>query len=827
MFRMTAAALVLAGTVSSPVLADAEIDGALQRAMDAAAPGETVRALLYLHDQLDVDALELQFDAERATLAHRHQIVVETLQATAAATQGDLLAAIAGMGDVVDHRAFWISNLVQVEATVPALLELSEHDDVMLMYLDHPIELIAPVSPELTESNPIVTRGAVPEPGVEAVRAPECWADGYDGTGVLIANIDTGVDGSHPSLASRWAGLRPEYASNPEWAFLDPYNGNHGVPYDSGYHGTHTLGSVCGGSPGLPIGVAPGSHWMASAGIDQGGISSTVTSAIEALEWMADPDGNPSTSFDVPSVCSNSWGLVTAHGYPECDQTFWNYLDACEAAGIVILFSAGNEGSSGLRRPGDRASDDYRTCAVAAIDPYSSSWPIASFSSRGPTYCTDTGTVAIKPDIAAPGVNTYSAYPGGSYTSLSGTSMASPHVNGTVAIMRQANPNLPVDQVKQIIYDTAYDLGSAGKDNDYGYGMIDAYEALQVVLTTVNLSFNYPDGRPDFIEPTGGETVVVNISGPATPAPGTATLHYRLPGGTWSTAPMTQVNNDTFLAEFPSFDCGATVQWYLSIETLAGDYVTSPYDAPGGVWTGEAWSGQEISFEDDFQSDTGWSVSGDATAGQWERAVPNGGGARCDPASDGDGSGSCYVTQNGSGDTDIDGGSTILTSPNIDASEGGMLSYSRWYNNGANCAGADPGNDIFVVEFSVDGGTSWSDLEIVGPSGDVNGGWVVAEFDLDSVPGFSPTTEFRLRFTASDLNDGSIVEAGVDGITIDRLYCNDVAVPGDANGDGVVSVDDILYIIGLWGDTCSGCTADLSGDGVIGVDDLLLVIANW
>ena len=156
-----------------------------------------------------------------------------------------------------------------------------------------------------------------------------------------------------------------------------------------------------------------------------------------------------------------------------------------------------------------------------------------------------------------------------------------------------------------------------------------------------------------------------------------------------------------------------------------------------------------------------------------------------------------------------------------------MLSYSRWYNNGANCAGADPGNDIFVVEFSVDGGTSWSDLEIVGPSGDVNGGWVVAEFDLDSVPGFSPTTEFRLRFTASDLNDGSIVEAGVDGITIDRLYCNDVAVPGDANGDGVVSVDDILYIIGLWGDTCSGCTADLSGDGVIGVDDLLLVIANW
>jgi hypothetical protein len=542
---------------------------------------------------------------------------------------------------------------------------------------------------------------------------------------------------------------------------------------------------------------------------------------------MADPDGSPFTVFDVPSVCSNSWGLVTSHGYPECDQTFWGFLDACEAAGTVVLFSAGNEGSGGLRRPGDRASDEYRTCAVAAIDPYNSSWPIASFSSRGPTYCTDTGTVAIKPDIAAPGVNTNSAYPGGSYSSLSGTSMASPHVNGVVAIMRQANPDLPVNQVKQIIYDTATDLGSVGKDNDYGYGMIDAYSALQVVLTTVNLSFNYPDGRPDFIEPSGGATVMVNVSGPATPAPGTASLHYRLPGSVWVTSALTQIDSDTYMAEFPEMECGATVQWYLSIQTLAGDYVTSPYNAPSTFWSGEAWSGQEISFEEDFQSDAGWAVSGDATAGQWERATPNGGGVRCDPSSDGDGSGLCYITQNGSGDTDIDGGSTTLTSPGIDASNGGTLSYRRWYSNGGDCGGADSGNDIFVVEFSIDGGLSWAELEVVGPVGDVNGGWVEAQFELDTLPGFTPSTEFRLRFTASDLNDGSIVEAGVDGISIDRLYCNDVSVPGDANDDGIVSVDDILYIISLWGDSCTDCSADLSGDGAIGVDDLLLVIANW
>ena len=163
-------------------------------------------------------------------------------------------------------------EFVQVEATVPALRTLAEHDDVMLMYLDHPIELVGPVSPDLTESNPIIARGAVPEPGVEAVRAPECWDLGYDGSGVLVANLDTGVDGSHPTLASRWAGLRPEYGGNPEWAFLDPYNGNHGNPYDSGYHGTHTLGSVCGGSPGLPIGVRR-VRTDRIGRIDQGGIS--------------------------------------------------------------------------------------------------------------------------------------------------------------------------------------------------------------------------------------------------------------------------------------------------------------------------------------------------------------------------------------------------------------------------------------------------------------------------------------------------------------------------------------------------------------------------
>ena len=811
-FRNATAKMFLVALVSSAVPA-AEIDSNLEAAMDAAAPGEHVKALLYLHDQIDYDSLNAQFKAERATRAHRHQVGMELLQGMAEHSQHELLAAIGQLeaaGEVAGHRSFWIANLVQVEATAEALEVLSTHDDVMMMYLDHPIELVAPVE---QDTKPVdLDRGSVAEPGVTAVGAEECWAAGYDGQGTLVANIDTGVDVTHPCLSSRWRGNEPGYAQ--EWAWHDPYL-NQFPPYDYNGHGTHTMGTVVGGAPGQIVGVAPGAQWIASAPIDRESIEQTVSDAIEAFQWMTDPDGDPATSWDVPNVCSNSWGLVTGHGYPECDQTFWSYVDNCELLGTVVLFSAGNEGSSGLRRPGDRATDEYRICAVAAIDPYSANWPVASFSSRGPTYCTLDGSAAIKPDISAPGVSTYSAYPGGLYASLSGTSMASPHVNGVVAIMTQANPNLPPEVIKQIIYDMAFDLGTPGKDNDYGWGMIDAWESLQAALSTVSLIFNYPDGRPALIEPTGGQTLRISITGNDVAIPDTALLHVRTSGMIWQDYPVTHIIGDVYEVVFPAFDCGEPIDWYLSIETVEGDYVTSPFSAPDSVYTADALSGIEVVFEEDFELALGWTVEGDAVTGQWERAVPLWSGLRCEPASDADESGNCYVTGNGTSEEDIDDGSTILTSPNMTATSDSTLVYQRWYNNGSNCGGADPQNDIFVVEFSIDGGSTWSTLEIVGPSGDgVDGGWIQASFDLVDVVGFQDTEEFRLRFTASDLNAGSVVEAGVDAINITKPYCNDSETPGDVNGDGSVNVEDLLYVISNWGDPYT-------------VEDLLEVIANW
>ncbi len=466
-------------TLCTIIHGETVIDNNLTQRMEEVGPKGTVSTLVYLVDQVDVKSLSDSITQANMRFADRHQLVVESLQATALSTQGSILASLKSQQGVTKITPFWISNVIRVDARPDVIHELANRSDVLHIYLNYSIELVTPVRMGPVEQSD--SRGGV-EPGITAIRATEAWVMGYTGEGVLVATLDTGVDGNHEALASRWAGLRPEYAGHPEWAFLDPYTYNHDFPFDSGSHGSHTMGTVCGGSPGLGIGVAPDAHWITSAGIDRSSISETVADAIETFEWFIDPDGNPATAWDVPRVCSNSWGLTSGHGYPNCDETFWTYLDALEAAGCVVLFSAGNEGSSGLRRPGDRATDEYRTCAVAAIDPYNASFPIASFSSRGPTNCTPSGASAIKPDISAPGVDTYSSVPGGGYSSYSGTSMASPHINGAVALMLQANPDLDVETIKEILYSTAVDLGSAGEDNDYGHGIIDCVEAVNMAI---------------------------------------------------------------------------------------------------------------------------------------------------------------------------------------------------------------------------------------------------------------------------------------------------------------------------------------------------------
>lgn len=540
------------------------LDEDLAAILESRAANETVSVLVFLKQQVEVDALVDVLDAERATMQRRHEVIVRSLMATADASQGPLmddLTRLVEEGRLEFVEAFWITNVIRVDGPRAEIEQLLKHPDVGKIYFNYEIALIEPVARGRD-------RGGLdaPEIGLVAIRAPEAWALGYTGQGVLVANMDTGVAGNHVALASRWAGVAdPRYAGHPEWAWYDPYNNQNDFPYDTNGHGTHTMGTICGGPPGDQVGVAPGSLWIATAPIDRGGgIPTTVANAIKSFEWMLDPDKNPATNWDVPAVCGNSWGLTTSHGYPPCDQLFWSYLDNCEAAGTLIVFAAGNEGTSGLRRPGDRATDAYRTLAVAAVDANQSGWPIASFSSRGPTNCTPTGVPAIKPDIAAPGVNVRSTLRTGGYGPMSGTSMATPHITGVVALIRQACPDLTIPEIKQIMYDTAVDLGTAGKDNSYGWGMVDAYEACLMAVSMCgphpprvqdgifNTPLNTPilltlDARDDGLPDPPGRMTFIIVSLPA---------HGRLldpHGGPITTVPYTLANWGDKVTYVPNF----------------------------------------------------------------------------------------------------------------------------------------------------------------------------------------------------------------------------------------------------------------------------------
>ncbi|MCA9730253.1 MAG: S8 family serine peptidase, partial [Candidatus Eisenbacteria bacterium] len=270
-------------------------------------------------------------------------------------------------------------------------------------------------------------------------------------------------------------------------------------------HGTHVMGIMVGldAEAGDTLGVAFGAEWIAANALSfQVPDSSFANSVLESFQWFADPDGDPATSDDVPDVLQNSWGVLESEGYRRCDPHWWGAIDNLEAAGTVVIFSAGNEGPgrASLRSPADRADTPLQNFSVGAVSangevfPY----PIAAFSSRGPSTCPP-GT-AIKPEIVAPGVGVYSSWISPEvYNVASGTSMAGPHVAGVVALMRQANPDLTVDEVKQILLDTAIAYGA--EDNTYGHGLVNAYEAVLGAVsaagaTRVSGVVRDPDGAP-------------------------------------------------------------------------------------------------------------------------------------------------------------------------------------------------------------------------------------------------------------------------------------------------------------------------------------------
>ena len=343
---------------------------------------------------------------------------------------------------------------------------------------------------------------------------------------------------------------------------------------------------------------------------------------------------------------------------------------------------------------------------------------------------------------------------------------------------------------------------------------------------SASMSLSLPEGAPGVVVAGEATTFPVRIA-PINETLDAATLFARGDGGTYWTSPIEFDAGELYTATLPSFDCDEMPEFYVEAISTTGAVLYLPENAPTDAYTAVPMTAIEVVFDDNGEANGDWQASGDASDGQWDRGIPAGGGARGDPPTDYDGSGACWLTDNVEGNSDVDGGTVRLISPALAFDGPGFeLFYARWFSNDF---GASPGEDRFIVEWSDDlAGGVWQALEIVGPSGDgTHGGWIEVSFLLDDIVGLPAMGPIWLRFSAEDIGDGSVVEAGVDAIMLQRMTCEDDTEPceGDVNGNGAVDVEDILVILAAFG--TADAAGDANGDGLVDVNDMLMVISNW
>ncbi|MBK9016787.1 MAG: S8 family serine peptidase [Saprospiraceae bacterium] len=441
---------------------------------------------LVLSDRVDLEALDAELTAQRALPEQRSESVILALKNKAAETQGSLLSQIknstqAKPGSV---RSFWVANAIVAELKSELIAELSNRPDVEWIGINAEPQLEAfTVNP----APPVVSPNGH-EIGLSVIGAPAMWAMGYTGYGQIALTNDTGVDPDRPALNTSYRGnMVPA-----EQAFFD-YNAQSqaqipGVDaFDCQYHGTHVTGTIVGLDrlSNDTIGVAFNAQWMGAASIVCNGGTAHL---LATFQWSIDPDGNPATSDDMPDVINNSWydpGLDTI----DCFSVYVPLLEAMEAAGTAVVFSAGNEGPSPatITPPHNVNLNLVNSFTVGALNGNSSTLPIAGFSSRGPSHCVATdSSLIIKPEVSAPGVDVRSCLPTG-YGLLSGTSMASPHVSGAICLLKEAFPYLPGKELKLALYYTAIDLGDLGEDNVYGMGVINLPAAFDYLVAQGNV----------------------------------------------------------------------------------------------------------------------------------------------------------------------------------------------------------------------------------------------------------------------------------------------------------------------------------------------------
>ncbi len=449
--------------------------------LDHATGSTPAEILILLAEQADLSAA-----SRLPTKIEMGRYVYETLTAVAERTQGPIRQELQRRG--VEYRPFWVANMIWARGDLETIQAMALRGDVAHIHANPTVHLDEPAN----ASSPMsLSQPAGIEWNIAKVKAPDVWAAGFTGQGVVVAGQDTGYQWDHPALKGKYRGWDGTTA-------VHDYNWHDAIhttgstcgadspfPCDDYGHGTHTMGIMVGDDgAGNQIGMAPGAKWIGCRNMDQG--NGTPATYSECYQWFIAPTKIDDTAPDpskAPDVIDNSWGCPASEGCTD-PGVLLTVVQSVRAAGIVTVHSAGNSGSacSTIWNPAAIYAESF---TVGSTD---SSDTIASSSSRGPV--TVDGSNRRKPDVSAPGVSVRSSYTGSSYATFSGTSMAGPHVAGAVALLISAYPWLAgdVDAIEGILERSAVplyasvplcgaDTVSSVPNNVYGWGRIDALAA--------------------------------------------------------------------------------------------------------------------------------------------------------------------------------------------------------------------------------------------------------------------------------------------------------------------------------------------------------------
>ncbi len=452
--------------------------------------------MIHFQDQADLSvAYLLDWDTRGA-------FVMRALQDTADRSQARVRAYLDSVG--VQYHAFWIDNIIVVEGsdfnTFQGLFSFQEIRSIRSLPV---LTLVEPV-----QKDEVVLSTFAVEPNLVHVRAPDVWGLGYTGSGVVVANIDTGVRYSHLALEARYRGRLGGGSYDHNYNWWDPYGTYTTAPADANGHGTHTMGTVVGDDGGSnQIGISPGAQWIACRGCSTSSCGSA--ELLSCAQFMVAPwdlSGSNPDPGRRPHVVNNSWGDC-AQSY---DPWYRGVVDSWIGAGIYPVFSNGNNTNCGyLAPPGlNTVGNPARYGNVTGVGSTGQSdGQYASHSNWGPTDDPDlvnpAGYPNLKPQVVAPGVNIRSSMNSGdsAYAGFTGTSMSAPHVSGLVALMWQAAPCLVGDYAttESLIQGTAISVPYASGNGDEGpgnvpnhatgWGEIDALAAVQAAAATCQPDF--------------------------------------------------------------------------------------------------------------------------------------------------------------------------------------------------------------------------------------------------------------------------------------------------------------------------------------------------